>query len=406
MLNVAEIRKDFPILTERVNDRDLIYLDNAATTQMPKAVLDTIANHYSHVNANVHRGIHTLSEKSTSDFENARRIVAGFLNAASEEEIVFTSGTTDSLNTIARGLETYVNQGDTVLVTNLEHHSNFVPWQMLCKRRGANFLVLDCKEGRFDMDAFVKMLDKKPKIVAVAHASNLTGTLLPIKEITSLAHRYGALVSIDGAQGVRHSLVDVQDIDCDFYSFSGHKILGPSGIGVLYGKKEALEKLEPMRFGGGMVDLVEEAETTFGTLPIRLEAGTPNFSGAIALGAALKYMENIGRDAICAYEEELTDYALNALKNQEGLTIYGNPEKRVGVISFNINGVHSYDAASMIDKLGVALRSGNHCAQPAMKMLGQTAVLRLSVAFYNTKEEIDEAIKAIEKVKTMFAKYM
>ncbi len=406
MLNVNEIRKDFQILNEKVNKRDLIYLDNAATTQMPMAVINAITEHYSHNNANVHRGIHTLSEKSTSDFEEARRVLARFLNAASEEEIVFTGGTTDSINMIARGLESYVNQDDCILVTNLEHHSNFVPWQMLCERKGASFEVLDCKEGRFDMAGFVKMLEKKPKIVAVAHASNLTGTLLPIKEITSLAHEAGALVSIDGAQGIRHSMVDVRDIDCDFYSFSGHKILGPSGIGAFYGKAEALEKLTPVRFGGGMVDIVEKEKTTFGTLPIRLEAGTPNYSGAIALAAALKYIEEKGRADICAWEEELTDYALHALEAVEGLTVYGNPEKRVGVISFNIDGVHSYDAASMLDKLGVALRSGNHCAQPAMKMIGQDAVLRLSVAFYNTKEEIDECIKAIEKVKALFAKYI
>lgn len=405
MLQVKEIRKDFPILDSQVNGERLIYLDNAATTQVPLCVLDRLRAHYLQDNANVHRGIHTLSERSTAAFEEAREVVRGFLNARSAEEIIFTQGTTDAINTVAAGLRNRVGAGDLVVVTALEHHSNFLPWQRLCEERGAAFQAVPCPDGILDEKAFSAALGRRPKVVALAQVSNLTGTVFPVRELTALAHAAGALVLVDGAQGVRHETADVRELDCDFYCFSGHKILSPSGIGVLYGKQACLERLEPARVGGGMVDVVAAERSTYGTLPARLEAGTPNISGAVALGEALRYIEALGRNEISAWEHELTAYAEEALSAIEGLTILGRPARRAGVLSFTLEGVHPYDAASVLDKLGVALRSGNHCAQPGLREFGLEAAIRLSPAFYNTKEEIDRTCKAIVRTMGLFQRW-
>ena len=399
--DLKKIRADFPILDSTVNGRKLIYLDNAATTQMPTQVIEKVADHYRFNNANIHRGIHTLSERSTAEYEDTRRIVAEFINAKSCDEVVFTHGTTESINMLALGLEYLLKEDAGVLVTDMEHHSNFLPWQRAARRSGALFDILFCDDGIVDLDYFGELLEESPKIVAFAHVTNLTGTVFPIKEMTQMAHEAGALVAIDGAQGIRHGVVDVQDIDCDFYSFSAHKIIGPSGVGVLYGKREALEMVNPLMLGGGMVDTVTYDGVIYDQLPARLEAGTPNISGVIGFGEALKYIDKIGRENIAGWESELLTHAEDVLSGMEGIRILGYPEERAGVLSFNIEGVHPYDAASLLDKMGVALRSGTHCAQPALNGLDENYALRLSPAFYNTLEEIDAACDAILKVKEM-----
>lgn len=405
MLDVERIRKDFPILDSEVNGQKLIYLDNAATTQLPECVLKRLDQHYRQDNANVHRGIHLLSERSTAAFEDARETVKEFLNAKSIKEIIFTQGTTDSINTVAQGLRMQIQPGDHIVSTQLEHHSDFLPWQRLCKERNAVFHPIPCPDGNLDMDAFKEALSKRPKVVAVTHVSNLTGTVMPIRQLAAMAHEAGALFLVDGAQGIRHDVVDVQELDCDFYCFSGHKILAPTGIGVLYGKEACLELLEPARVGGGMVDVVGLEISTYGPLPTRLEAGTPNYAGAIGLAEALKYLTHIGRNEIAVYEQELTEDAVRSLSALEGVHILGTPAHRSGVVSFTLTDVHPYDAASVLDKLGVALRSGNHCAQTALAMFREEVALRLSVAFYNTHEEIAACCQAIQRTMEMFAKW-
>lgn len=405
MLDVNKIRKDFPVLEEKIGASDLIYLDNAATTQMPLCVQACVREHYLHNNANVHRGIHELSERSTEHFEAAREAVRDFLHADSAEEIIFTSGTTDSINLVASGMEELIDEKDTIVVTELEHHSDFLPWQRLCRQTGASFVVIPCPDGQPDMNAFRQAMECRPKLMAVTQVSNLTGTVMPLQEMISSAHEAGAWFLVDGAQGVRHRVPDVKALDCDFYCFSGHKVMGPTGIGVLYGKKACLMQLEPSRVGGGMVDIVDITGSTYGPLPTRLEAGTPNYVGAIGLAEALRYLQNIGLEEIADYETKLITYAEERLRDISEIRILGDPKERAGAISFVIAGVHPYDAASILDKLGVALRSGTHCAQPALAMFGESAALRLSVAFYNTKDEIDTACEALVRTIRMVQKW-
>ncbi len=405
MLSADIIRKDFPILDTDIGGVPVAYLDNAATTQVPLPVLERVREHYLHDNANVHRGIHTLSERSTAAFEGARETAARFLGAESAEEIIFTQGTTDAINTVASGMRRSIGRGDSIVVTSLEHHSNFVPWQQLCEEKGARFGVVPCPAGEIDMAALRRELESSPKLVCVTQVSNLTGTVMPLREIIECAHAAGAAVLVDGAQGVRHEPVNVRELDCDFYCFSGHKLLAPTGIGVLYGKRERLQQLTPARYGGGMVDIVLASGTTFGDLPYRLEAGTPNYVGAVALGAAIEYIERTGREEISRTEHELLAYAERALAQIGGLRILGSPARRAGVISFTLEGIHPYDAASILDKLGIALRSGTHCAQPGLNECGVESAIRLSPAFYNTREEIDRCCAAIRRTMEMLAKW-
>lgn len=401
---VETIRQDFPILDQTIGKHSLIYLDNGATTQMPDAVLGALATHYHFDNANVHRGIHTLSERSTASFEQARKTVQSFVNAMSSDEIVFTGGTTDSINMVARAWEDRVKPDATIAVTALEHHANFVPWQQLCKRTGARFEVIPLTpEGDVDLEALGEVLrTQNVSLVAVAHVSNVLGCVSPIRAIADMAHEHDAHLLVDAAQSIRHENVDVQELDCDFLCFSGHKMLGPTGIGVLYGKRGILSELSPVRFGGEMVDKVSTEKTTFEELPLRFEAGTPNYSGAIALAAAIDYIESTGRADIAAYEHELTEYAERALESIAGLRILGKPATRAGCLSFTVDDVHPFDLATFMDKQGVALRSGNQCAQPLLhEVYDVQNVTRLSPAFYNTTDEIDSCIALLERTIAM-----
>ncbi|MEQ3363372.1 aminotransferase class V-fold PLP-dependent enzyme [Raoultibacter massiliensis] len=401
---VETIRKDFPILDQAIGKHPLIYLDNGATTQMPTAVLDALSAHYRTDNANVHRGIHTLSERSTASFEQARKTVQSFVNAMSSDEIVFTGGTTDSINMVARAWEDRVKPDATIAVTALEHHANFVPWQQLCKRTGARFEVIPLTpEGDVDLDALGEVLHtQNVSLVAVAHVSNVLGCVSPIRTIADMAHEHDAHLLVDAAQSIRHENVDVQELDCDFLCFSGHKMLGPTGIGVLYGKRDILDELSPVRFGGEMVDKVSTAETTFEEPPLRFEAGTPNYSGAIALAAAIDYIESTGRADIAAYEHELTAYAERALESVEGVRVLGKPAVRAGCLSFTVDDVHPFDLATFMDKQGVALRSGNQCAQPLLHEVYKVQnVTRLSPAFYNTTTEVDSCIDLLARTVAM-----
>ena len=404
MPDIARIRADFPILSETVNDRPLVYLDNAATTQLPQCVIERMTAHCLHDNANVHRGVHTLSERSTAAFETARDTVRRFLGG--EGEVVFTSGATETVNLAASGLAHTLAPGDRVIVTVLEHHSNLLPWQRVCAQSGAELCVLPCPDGEPDMERYRRLLDAgRVKLVAAAQVSNLTGTVLPLREMFALAHAAGALCFADGAQGMRHTPEGAEATGCDLYCFSGHKVCGPTGIGALWGRSEILEELEPLRLGGGMVDRVAERSFTMAELPARLEAGTPNTVGAVGLAAALDYLTALGRTEIAAREAALAAHAEERLSAIPGLRVLGTPDRRAGVLSFTLAGVHPYDAASVLDKLGVALRSGTHCAQPALASFGLTAALRLSPAFYNTFDEIDAAGDAIEQTMGMFRKW-
>lgn len=402
-------RKDFPILEQEIYGRPLVYLDNAATSQMPQQVLDRMAEHYHTEHANIHRGIHYLSEHSTQAVEDARRNVQVFIGAKKSEEIVFTQGTTDSIHLVSAGIAAQLRGMQTlpgIVTTQLEHHSNYVPWQQICKQTGAPFFVCPAPEGELDLRALEEILKtNRIRLVACAHISNLTGTVNPIKEVIALAHQYGAEILIDGAQGILHRPVDVQDLDCEYYCFSGHKMLGPTGIGVLYGKEECLKKLPPVRFGGGMVDIVTEEETTRGPLPHCFEAGTPNIAGIIGLGEAVRYLNDHDFDAMHAYEEEIFCYALEKIGQIEHIKILGNPKERAGAIAFTVDGAHPYDIASIIDKAGVAVRSGNHCAQPMLACLNETAAVRVSPVFYNTKEEIDILCDVLGKAISMLRKF-
>lgn len=391
MKKVPVRRESFPILKERVNGRELVYLDNAATTQKPSKVIEKINECYSRLNANVHRGVYYLSEKCTREYENSRKLIQRFINAKRAEEVVFVRGATEAINMVALGMRQleYDSKG-TYMTTMMEHHSNYVPWQQLCLQTGDEFQVIPVDgDGEIQIDVLANMLSERVRLLAVTYVSNVLGTVNPIKEIVSMAHRYGIPVLVDGTQAVQHLCVDVQDLDCDFFCFSGHKMYGPTGIGVLYGKKEWLERLKPSQFGGEMVDIVDESNTTFQPIPLCFEAGTPNYVGSIALGEAIKFIDNIGSNEIENYEAELLHYAKERLMNTGCVELLGNPKNQAASIAFTIKGIHSYDAAMMLDKLGIAVRSGNHCAQPLLRHFGKESVLRMSVACYTTYDEID-----------------
>jgi cysteine desulfurase/selenocysteine lyase len=401
-LDVAAIRKDFPILSRKVHGQDLVYLDNAATSQTPLAVIEAITHYYSHYNANIHRGVHSLSQEATDAYEQARIKVQKHFNAAHAYEVILTAGTTHSINIVASGFEALLKKGDELLVSALEHHSNIVPWQMAAEKTGAVLKVIPMLiDGTLDMAAFHAMISPATKLVFCNHVSNALGTVNPIQEIIGAAHAVGAAVLIDGAQAAPHIQADVQALDVDFYVASAHKICGPTGVGMLYGKEEWLEKLPPYQGGGEMIATVSFEKTTYAGLPHKFEAGTPNISGGIAFGAALDYMHSIGFDKIAAYEQELLVYATKALLGIEGLEIYGTAAEKTAVVSFNIKGLHPYDIGSILDQMGIAVRTGHHCAQPIMDYYSIPGTVRASFSFYNTFEEIDRLVAGVQKAKDM-----
>ncbi len=401
-IEVAAIRKDFPILSRKVNGQDLVYLDNAATSQTPLQVIDAIVRYYSHYNANIHRGVHSLSQEATEAYEAARIKIQKHFNAAHAYEVILTSGTTHAINIVASGFETLLQAGDELLVSALEHHSNIVPWQMLCEKTGAVLKVIPMlQNGTLDMAAYQRLLGAKTKLVFCNHVSNALGTVNPIEEIISAAHALGAAVLIDGAQAAPHIQADVQALDVDFYTVSAHKICGPTGVGMLYGKEKWLEKLPPYQGGGEMIATVSFEKTTYAGLPHKFEAGTPNISGGIAFGAALDYMHSIGFTAIATYEQQLLEYATKTLLEIEGLVIYGTAAQKTAVISFNIKGLHPYDIGSILDQMGVAVRTGHHCAQPIMDYYQIPGTVRASFSFYNTFKEVDLLVAAVKKAKNM-----
>ncbi len=407
-INAARIREDFPVLKRYVNDKPLVYFDNAATSQKPEVVIDAIVRYYREYNANIHRGIHKLAEEATLAHEEAREKIAKFVNAKRTEEIIFTRNATESINLVAYSWgRANIRSGDKIVLTIMEHHSNIVPWQLLAQEKGAKieFVKID-GNGELREDEVQELIDEKTKLVCVTHASNVLGTINPVKDIGRVAHRYGAMFLIDAAQSVPHMTVDVRDIDCDFAAFSGHKMLGPTGIGVLYGKSELLESMPPFLGGGEMIREVHTTGATWKDLPYKYEAGTPNISGAIGLGAAVDYLRGIGMRNVHDYEKEITSYALEQMKQVEGLAIYGpmDVERRVGVVSFNLGDIHPHDLASILDEEGVAIRSGHHCAQPLMEFLELPATSRASFYIYNTKEEVDVFINALEKARKLFAR--
>ena len=404
MFDVQKVRADFPILSQKVNGKPLVYFDNGATSQKPQVVIDAISKYYSEINANIHRGVHTLSQLATDAYEVSRNTIQNHLNAKHNHEIIFTSGTTFGINLVANGFASLLNAGDEVMVSALEHHSNIVPWQFLCEKTGAKLVVIPMNEkGELIISEFDKLLSEKTKIVTVNHISNALGTVNPIEYIIKKAHGVGAAVLIDGAQATPHLRPDVQALDCDFYVFSGHKVCGPTGVGILYGKEEWLRKLPPYQGGGEMIAEVTFEKTTYADLPHKFEAGTPNIEGGIVLGTAIDYMNSIGFDNIAAYEQELLDYGTKRLQEIEGLTIYGTSENKASVISFNIEGIHPYDIGTIIDKLGIAVRTGHHCAQPIMNFFNIPGTIRASFAFYNTKEEIDIFVEAVKKAQMMLS---
>lgn len=404
MIDVEKIRKDFPILDQIVNDEPLVYLDNAATTQKPKAVLEAMNQYYQENNANVHRGVHTLAERATASYEAARETVRRFINASSTKEVLFTRGTTTGLNWIGRFAEEILKEGDEVLISIMEHHSNILPWQEACRKAGAKLVYVYLKDGGLDLEDFRKKLTDRTKFVSIAHASNVLGVINPVQEIAQLAHEKGAIVVVDGAQSVPHMKIDVQKLDADFFVFSGHKMAGPTGIGVLYGKEQYLNQMSPVEFGGEMIDFVYEQSATWKELPWKFEAGTPNMAGAIGLAAAIDYLEAIGMDAIERHEQDLIAYVFPKLQAIEGLKIYGSQDlaKRSGVISFNLGDLHPHDLATALDYEGVAVRAGHHCAQPLIQYLEVPATARASFYLYNTKEDCDKLIEALIKTKEFF----
>lgn len=407
MLDIQKVRADFPILSQKVNGKPLVYFDNGATSQKPQVVIDAISTYYREYNANIHRGVHTLSQLATDAYEVSRNTIQNHLNAKHNYEIIFTSGTTFGINLVANGFASLLHAGDEVMVSALEHHSNIVPWQFLCEKTGAKLVVIPMSEkGELILSEFDNLLSEKTKIVAVNHISNALGTVNPIEYIIKKAHQVGAAVLIDGAQATPHLRPDVQALDCDFYVFSGHKVCGPTGVGILYGKEAWLRKLPPYLGGGEMIAEVTFEKTTYADLPHKFEAGTPNIEGGIVLGTAIDYMNAIGFENIAAYEHELLRYGTQRLQEIEGLTIYG-PEVSAGnkasVISFNIEGIHPYDIGTIIDKLGIAVRTGHHCAQPIMNFFNIPGTIRASFAFYNTKEEIDIFVEAVKKAQMMLS---
>ena len=402
VLNVMEIRKDFPILKRKLNGKQLFYFDNAATSQTPQQVIDVISDYYSVYNANIHRGVHQLSQEATDKYEDARQTIQKHFNAKHSHEIIFTSGTTHSINIVAHGFEALLQKEDVILVSAMEHHSNIVPWQMLCEKTGAKMKVITMtKQGELDMHSYKMLLKLNPKLVFVNHISNALGTINPIDKIINQAHTMGAAVLIDGAQACPHMKSDVQALDVDFYVTSAHKMCGPTGIGMLYAKEKWLYKLPPYQGGGEMISEVTFEKTSYAGLPHKFEAGTPNVCGGIAFGAAIDYMNAIDFDKIAAYENDLLTYATKELLAIEGLKIYGTAQNKTSVISFNIEGVHAYDLGTIVDKLGIAIRTGQHCAQPIMDFYGISGTARASFAFYNTKAEIDQLVSALKRAKKM-----
>ncbi|MGQ7423456.1 cysteine desulfurase [Streptococcus suis] len=403
-MDLERIRKDFSILDQVVNDEPLVYLDNAATTQKPQQVLDVLADYYQKDNANVHRGVHTLSERATARYEAARQKVADFIQAKSSKEILFTRGTTTSLNWVAQFAKEILQPDQEVIISVQEHHSNIIPWQQACQQTGAKLRYVTLKDGELDMDHLRSLLSSKTKFVSLAHVSNVLGGVVPIGEIAELVHQVGAYLVVDGAQSVPHMAVNVQELDVDFYAFSGHKMLGPTGIGVLYGKEELLNRMSPVEFGGEMIDFVYEQSATWKELPWKFEAGTPNIAGAIGLGAAIDYLTEIGMVAIQAHEAELVDYVFPKLQAIPGLTVYGSQDlsKRTGVIAFNLDDLHPHDVATALDYEGVAVRAGHHCAQPLLRYLQVPATVRASFYIYNTKADCDKLVEAIIKTKEFF----
>jgi cysteine desulfurase/selenocysteine lyase len=404
MLDIKKIRADFPILQEQVNGKPLVYFDNAATNQKPQVVIDAIVNYYSKYNANIHRGVHTLSQVATDAYEQAREQIQKHFNAKKAYEIILTAGTTHSINIVASGFTSMLKKGDQIIVSALEHHSNIVPWQMLCERTGAQLKVIPINEaGELQMDVYEKLLSKKTKVVFANHVSNALGTINPIEEIIEKAHAVGAAVLIDGAQACPHIKPDLQDLDVDFYVTSAHKLCGPTGVGMLYGKEEWLKKLPPYQGGGEMIETVTFEKTTYAGLPHKFEAGTPNIVGGIAFGVALDYMNAVGFENIASYEDELLQYGTEKLSEIEGLRIYGTSAKKAAVISFNIEGVHPFDIGSILDKFGIAVRTGHHCTQPIMEFYKIPGTVRASFSFYNTKEEIDVMVAAVKKAQMMLS---
>lgn len=401
---IDAIRKDFPILSRSVNGRPLVYLDNGATTQTPVQVVEAMNEVYYNYNSNIHRGVHTLSNICTEQFEKSRATVADFINAPHKEEVIFTHGTTDAINIVAQSfVSTFLKDGDEVLVSELEHHSNIVPWQIIQKYKNIKLKVIPIlDDGSLDMDAFKTLLTPKVKLVTVAHISNVLGTINPIEEIIKLAHQKDIPVLIDGAQAIQHLKVDVQKLDCDFYVFSGHKIYGPTGIGVLYGKSKWLNAMNPVQGGGEMIKKVSFEKTTYNELPYKFEPGTPNYVGAIGLGAAIDYMKSIGLDEIIAHEEDLFKYAQKQLADVEGMIFYGTAKKHTSLISFLLDGIHPFDAGTLLDKMGIAIRTGHHCAEPLMNRLSVSGTMRASFAMYNTRQEIDLLVEGLLKVKELF----
>lgn len=405
MFDIQKIRKDFPVLNQQIYGKKLVYLDSAATTQKPKQVIKKISKFYSKYNSNIHRGVHYLSNKSTEKYEKSRDTVRKYINAKHTEEIIFTKGTTEAINLIAYSFgERFVNEGDEILIAETEHHANIVPWQMLCSRKNAVIKVIPADEnGELKIEEYKKLLNSKTKLVAVSHVANSLGIINPIKEIINAAHNNGSRVLIDGAQAVQHKRVDVQSLDCDFYAFSGHKMFAETGIGVLYGKKEILENIPPYQGGGDMIKTVSFEKTEYADLPLKFEAGTSNYVGAISIARAIKYMESIGSEEIERHEKELLNYATHKLLSIDKIKIYGFSENKISIISFLLDGIHHYDTGVILDKLGIAVRTGTHCAEPAMKHFGIDGTVRASFAMYNTKDEIDALYESLLRVKKMFA---
>ena len=404
MIDIQKIRADFPILSQKVNGKPLVYFDNGATSQKPKVVIEAISKYYEEINANIHRGVHTLSQLATDAYEVSRGKIQAHINAKFAHEVIFTSGTTHGINAVANGFASLLNSDDEVLVSALEHHSNIVPWQMLCEKTGATLKVIPMNEnGELILSEYEKLLSNKTKIVTVNHISNALGTINPIEFMIKKAHDVGAAILIDGAQAVPHLKPDVQALDCDFYVFSGHKICGPTGVGILYGKEEWLRKLPPYQGGGEMIATVTFEKTTYADLPHKFEAGTPNIAGGIVLGTAIDYLNQIGFDNIANYEHDLLEYGTKKLLEIEGLKIIGTAKEKTSVISFTIDGIHPYDIGTIIDKLGIAVRTGHHCAQPIMDFYKISGTIRASFAFYNTKEEIDALVEAVKKAQMMLS---
>lgn len=403
IMDIEKIRKDFPILQRKVHNKPLAYLDNAATSQKPKQVIDAIVNYYNSYNANIHRGIHKLSEEATLEYEKAHEKIADFINADGMEEVVFTKNTTESLNLLAYSLTSNLKKGDEIVLTQMEHHSNIVPWQQLARQRGLAVKYIKINgEGKLSENSISESVTKRTKVVSVTHASNVLGTINPIKEIAKIAHENNALMVVDGAQSVPHMKVDVKNLNCDFMAFSGHKMLGPTGIGVLYGRKELLEGMPPFLYGGDMIREVKFESTTFNELPWKFEAGTPNIVGGIGLGAAIDYLNEVEMDKIRQHDKELIEYAMEKLNEIHGITIYGQKEERGALVSFNIDDIHSHDVSEILDSEGIAIRAGHHCCMPLMKLLNVPGTARASFYLYNTTDEIDKLAEGIKKVKNTF----